>query len=138
MTWGYSADPAFWENLPDRIDTRFGVLHDTRYDRKGKDMEYLTNAPKGRDLLNERKPGWFRWIDVQSLHIHDIWGCVLAWVYGGYEDGLTALFGPDFSFNEAAQYGFNSKNGNGDRLQLEWIHIIAGLQLEDMETGDAS
>lgn len=95
-------------------------------------MEYLTSAPKGRDLLNERKPGWFRDFDLKHFDINSICDCVLARVFGGYQRGLSFLFGTEFRIEVPEEYGFCQVSAaNGLMLQSEWIHIITELQAGD-------
>jgi len=97
-------------------------------------MEYRTSAPIGRDLLSERKPGWFRGFSLDDFDINCIFRCVLAKVFGNYSKGLVELFGEDYAWNTVPEeHGFTSVDGNGDRLQSEWIHIITELQLSEEE-----
>ena len=98
-------------------------------------MEYKTNAPKGRDLLNERKPGWFRDMDLTRFHISYPWDCVLGQVYGGYRKGLQELFGALVPSGKPWEYGFLGEDDAEDvLLNSEWTAIIAELQAEDART----
>lgn len=99
-------------------------------------MEYITNAPKGRDLLNDREPGWFRRINPEWFFIGDPHQCVLGQVYGSYERGKEVLFGNIDAYKEADRYGFATWNlhehgYSEETLQAEWMQIITELQLGD-------
>lgn len=47
---------------------------------------------RGAMLLDASVPGWAQRIDDRDLNIRSCSRCALGQVYGGYEDGMDALF----------------------------------------------
>lgn len=94
-------------------------------------MEYITNAPKGAELLTSRKPGWFRGFLLVSFNINDPWWCVLGQVFGSYRKGKRELWGdlPEGELYRLSQaHGFVGQSSfDDDQLNAEWVQIITDL-----------
>ena len=91
---------------------------------------------KGAALLDERQPGWPRWVNVATLDVDDCWRCPLGQVFGGYGSGVVAL---NLSDHETIVHGFAGTHDEaGDDLPVsdeelaaltaEWARVIAGRQ----------
>jgi hypothetical protein len=86
-------------------------------------MEYVTNAPKGRDLLNEHGPAdWPFRVDLATFQISSISDCVLTQVFGSYLHGLRRL-----GLDAGHPHGFDVRPAHNEQyeaLQAEWTAII--------------
>ena len=54
-------------------------------------MTINERVAKGAAILDAKKPGWERQIDIASLQLADSCHCVLGQLYGHYFDGLDAI-----------------------------------------------
>lgn len=99
-------------------------------------MQYVTNAPKGAELLTSRKPGWFRGFDLNEFNINDPWACVLGQLYGTYSTGKRELWGdlPEGElYRLSLAHGFVGQTSfDDDALVEEWTEIITDLQMSDI------
>ena len=102
-----------------------------------------TRVAKGVSLLDERKPGWERLIDLSRFDISMTDCCILGQLYentgedAGFYLGLHAL-GLD-AFDEAgADEGFDNyydrEQDEFPELQKEWVRVITVLRSRNQGT----
>ena len=87
---------------------------------------YGTQAPWGAALLDMKRPGWRAEINLETMLIRKFNLCVLAQLYGSYEEGLRVL-GLLEDFEEVFRHGFSLPSGMGQPwalLQEEWELLI--------------
>lgn len=81
----------------------------------------------GAALLDEKRPGWWREIDLATLDIGDTCNCVVGQLIGGSArrrlDGLPAVTG---SFEYAPWPWKFGMNGDPESLTAEWKRVISG------------
>lgn len=73
----------------------------------------------GAALLDERMPGWFNMIDVDTLKIFDPTLCVMGQLFGDYLGGLDTL-----DVDISAGYGFNAYDDEYTELDAAWRELI--------------
>lgn len=57
-------------------------------------QDFKENVARGVALLDEKKPGWYKQIDVKKLHLSSCTDCVLGQLYGSEAD-LGQKCGPN-------------------------------------------
>ena len=79
-------------------------------------MAFEEQVARGIALLDQKVPGWRDWIDLDRLDMRSVLyepgegcGCILAQLYGDYDDGLYAL---ELDDTPVEPYGFDT---SGDR-----------------------
>lgn len=76
------------------------------------DIDYAARVAKGVALLDEKKPGWEREIDLEALDISDGNFCVTAQLYGGlWRNGLRELGLTGANGGTYVSHGFNADDG---------------------------
>lgn len=111
------------------------------------DIDYAARVAKGVALLDEKRPGWERELDLETLDISDGNFCVTAQLYGGlWRNGMQALGLTDHNSGTYVSHGFNAEGeehcsraccaGSGDlpegysmeaaytTLNAEWRRVI--------------
>lgn len=78
------------------------------------------NVGSGAALLDQKRPGWYREIDLDQLEMGSDTKCVLGQLYGEYIKGryTLTLLGKTFV------YGFNTTLEDYKSLQLMWEEEI--------------
>lgn len=66
---------------------------------------------KGVAVLNERKPGWTKYIDTRSLNLASPSQCVLGQSFGTYFVGVTMLFGGQVDVDDDARRDMAVEHG---------------------------
>ena len=108
------------------------------------DEQIRSRVNAGVKLLDEKHPGWYKEINLDSLDISDCSQCILGQLYGAFAHGLEIVPREDPSF----LYGFNFEtliselvedSGSTRRLQedehrrllLCWIDVIKSRRAEN-------
>jgi hypothetical protein len=75
-------------------------------------------------MLRQQKPGWALSVDPDDLDMSNPTWCLLGHVYGGYGDGMTALFGDCF-IHDGVKWGFVdwSTYVHGQRVDVTYGHL---------------
>lgn len=89
----------------------------------------------GANLLDEKKPGWYREVAVDELEILCCNYCVLGQVYGHFMDGVLEL---NVDIHDAWMYGFagipgSVPHGYYDELEELWVKEITERRIKDAE-----
>lgn len=88
-------------------------------------QEVAKRVRQGAKLLDLKRPGWARVINLQRLETRDCWVCVLGQLYGHYDSGLYRLFDGEGSARiaQAVAHGFTfAGDGTGARrLEEAWL-----------------
>lgn len=95
---------------------------------------YVPRVAKGAALLDAKKPGWVKTIDLSSLDMGDPCLCVLGQIFGyepnesgwppGYSQGLKALF--NGNRQECDEHGFDLTDHDiehGEELPAALHHL---------------
>lgn len=96
-------------------------------------------AHEGATLLDAKYPGWAEYVPAADLMMHNPCYCILGHVYGGFVDGLKALFSElrpysaatarwayDHGFDKEPSFGYVVSNREEwDNLETAWINEIA-------------
>lgn len=98
---------------------------------------------KGVAILDVHAPGWQEEIDPEALDLRSLTQCVLGQVFGGFGDGMEALFGSVYAEMNAhsqeclaARYGFESAEDVTYAVLTElWRERLAAYEL--VSTGGA-
>jgi hypothetical protein len=89
------------------------------------DIESLqVRVDKGEALFDEKRPGWYLEVDINTLDINDTGLCVLGQVYGNYWTAVDILFGG--SCGTARDHGFDFYDSLDEQAELtaEWVKRI--------------
>lgn len=88
---------------------------------------------KGAQLLDQKRPGWYREIDTSNLNMAERGDCILGQLYPYYSNGTSELFGHSMytmaEWREEKDHGFDL-GGGWDRihtygaLKRAWIKEI--------------
>ena len=95
---------------------------------------------RGAAILDQKKPGWEREIDLASLELSDSCHCVLGQIYGHYCDGVDILgvFNGRCTGMSVAEAGFITYPSEHisayAKLDEAWISLIK----ERFDTGALS
>lgn len=81
-------------------------------------MNHKENVERGIALLNNHLPGWHEDVDLETLDQRTTLVCVLAQVFGSYDEGRRAL---GVSNRNASDYGFLIVLDAADIK--EWEHL---------------
>ena len=91
----------------------------------------MKTVERGAALLDERKPGWDRKVDLEKLDLYSPCNCVLGQVYGdrlshydgyGYNRGLRLL---ELHYQGSKLHGFTAMpNGYHGNLTAAWRRLI--------------
>ncbi len=97
-------------------------------------MAVLEVVQSGAQLLDERRPGWYREIDIAQLDIALGSKCILGQVYGSYFEGVKAI---GLACGQTAPYGFavtfsGPAPDNYANLTAAWREEIALRRLAEM------
>lgn len=63
------------------------------------------NVQRGVQLLDQKKPGWAKRIDLGKLEMSDFCGCIIGQIFINYCEGLIALE-LEYRDYEEIDYGF--------------------------------
>lgn len=93
--------------------------------------DYMARVQKGAALLDEKRPGWEKEIDIGILDIMDGRWCVLGQLYGYYTIGATVM-GIGYGNQE---YGFARPTPLADlpTLTNAWRALIATRLAEEVQ-----
>lgn len=84
-------------------------------------------AERGAALLDERRPGWWREIDLGTLDIDSVCNCI-AGQLGGYAETLQAL-----GLDDGAEYDYGFDGGSFASVQAltpAWRDLIEKRRAE--------
>jgi hypothetical protein len=83
----------------------------------------------GAQILQNRRPKWFRSVDLDSLRMNDVKHCVLAQVFGDYQKGLSRLGLHEY---DAPDYGYAlpKEYMRWDVLEAAWKEKVRELRKE--------
>src|SRR6478609_1123816 len=68
--------------------------------------DYTAAVLAGASLLDEKKPGWYNNVDLNTLNVNHVYSCPLGQLFGTYSKGLNALFGQFDRPEDGAPFGF--------------------------------
>lgn len=90
------------------------------------EIDYAARVAKGVALLDEKRPGWEREIDLDTLDIENGTSCVTAQLSGtsAWYDGMYAL---DLTMRTYTEHGFRVDDGDQDdyaTLNILWKALI--------------
>jgi hypothetical protein len=98
-------------------------------------IDYIAaRVARGAALLDEKRPGWEREIEIESIRMIDPCFCVLGQLYETYWDALEPFLGCSDKFVGnviATERGFNADHDSGIgylALQEEWVRVIKDRQ----------
>jgi hypothetical protein len=77
---------------------------------------------QGAELLDERKPDWWKHVNSSRLNQDSLHNCVLGQNYRHFDTGMTTLFGVGYAVggtNVATEYGFDLP-GSNDKATEAW------------------
>jgi hypothetical protein len=118
--------PTITITRPDPIDTliaAFDALAEHVCDIS--EETAIAYAKNGATLLDEKKPDWWRTLDLDVLDLKDCSLCVVGQTFGGYATGMTELFGPSSNNAMAFKHGFDSCSMTGvERLHGAWCDEV--------------
>ena len=83
-------------------------------------MTIASRIEQGAAMLDRRKPGWEKDLNLDTLEMVDCQFCVLGQLYGSYEGGKTAL-----GLHEGTAHGFNSDTEQFSILTRAWRRFVA-------------
>lgn len=82
---------------------------------------YAERVARGAALLDEKRPGWFRAVDLDGLELSSCEACVLGQLFGGYVAGTWALFAEDGRpGQDAVDCGFSLSWWEADELRKRY------------------
>src|SRR5512139_25363 len=83
-------------------------------------------AARGAKLLDEKRPGWHRVIDLGILDIQDLCNCVLG-QQDGYHDMIHEFFGgADDLYKQVVRHGFDISEKAYDKENVnERFHTLS-------------
>lgn len=84
---------------------------------------------KGVRFLDSEVPDWATRINLQRFQMSHGEYCVLGQLYGGYGEGLERIHGNEYGQEDwASERGFWDANCDYNRLQQDWVKVIAERQ----------
>ena len=85
-------------------------------------MTVEERVARGAALLDEKMPGWYKRIDLGSLHMSSCHACILGQLYTEYSLGVAAL---DINSYQKIDNGFNDDQIiSYAALAKEWRRVI--------------
>lgn len=81
---------------------------------------------RGSSLLDMKRPGWYREINIAQLNIMRPTDCICGQLFGGYGEGVNELG----VGSRAGEYGFNALGPSAfEELNEAWREEIARRRL---------
>ena len=62
-----------------------------------------TRARRGAKLLDRKRPGWHKKINLETLRMQSCYSCILGQLYGFYFSGLEPILGRIKSYEKRTQ-----------------------------------
>jgi len=94
-------------------------------------MTVQERVGNGMALLDAKRPGWYKEVDLKTLNIDSCDKCVLGQLYGGYEEGVNKVF-PDYI--GVWTHGFCPNIFESSGLTEEWVkQIQARLDIDKIQ-----